>query len=180
MRNERGYTLTELLVAVAIIGFIAGAIFTLQRQGQLAYLFGAARVEVQQNARLTLDMMLGELRSALSITEPVANCNAGTQDITFVEQNGSTVRYRVIGTNLQRTVTPPAGVASTETVVGGVAARTITSFGVNGVATVGSAASPSIRSIRISITTQTERGAQVGSIGDQRVVVEGNVRLRNI
>ncbi|HXH83116.1 MAG TPA: prepilin-type N-terminal cleavage/methylation domain-containing protein [Candidatus Tectomicrobia bacterium] len=180
MRDQRGYTLAELLVVCAILGFIAGAIFTFQRQGQVAYLFGAARVEVQQNARLSLDMMLGELRSALSVTEPVANCNAGATDITFRDQNNNTVRYQLVGTDLRRTVTPPAGAATTDTIVGGVAAFTITCFDVTGAPTAGSAASPAIRSIRIAITTQSERGAAANQPGNQRAVVQGDVRLRNI
>src|SRR4030095_8789931 len=67
MRNSRGLTLAELMSVSPTLGFIMAALFTLQRQRQLAYLTGSARVEAQQNARLALDSMITDLRSALPV-----------------------------------------------------------------------------------------------------------------
>jgi prepilin-type N-terminal cleavage/methylation domain-containing protein len=68
MNNERGFTLVELLIAVAVLGLMMAGLLGLQQQGVYAYLSGAARVEVQQNGRNALDMMTTDLRVARSVT----------------------------------------------------------------------------------------------------------------
>jgi len=65
--DERGFTLAELLVATAVSGLVMAGVFVVQQGGQQAYLLGAARVETQQSARVTLDLMTRELRSARSM-----------------------------------------------------------------------------------------------------------------
>jgi len=187
LRDARGFTLAELLVVVAILGFMMGALFTLQRQGQLAYLTGAARVEVQQNARYALDAMIGELRSALpqpNTTQVITlidnNCSTGAPPasgggtaITFTEsQTSKVVSYQMSGTDLQRTYD-----GTTTVLIGGVQQLQIWCYDSTGAL---SSALASIQSIRIQIRTQTERTAQAGSAGDQHAVVEGRVRFRNI
>ena len=57
-------SLTELLVSLTVLGTILASVFTLAVQGQRAYAFGAARVEAQQNARIGLDRLAGEIRQA--------------------------------------------------------------------------------------------------------------------
>ena len=128
--DARGFTLAELLIVVAVLGFMMGALFTLQRQGQLAYLTGAARVEVQQNARVALDMMVNDLRAAQPVTGSVtrvltsidANCTsgppptgAGGTSLAFTDQFSKTVTYQMSGTDLQRVYN-----GTTEVLVGGV------------------------------------------------------------
>jgi len=190
IRNSRGFTLAELLIVCAILGFIMAALFTLQRQGQLAYLTGAARVEVQQNARLALDSMITDLRSALPVAGTTSqvigtgnidpNCasgppptNGGTY-VQFTAQDGHTVRYQLTGTDLERV---DNGVATV--LVGGVQQFRIWCYDNTNVPNL-SATAASIREIRIHIRTQTERGAQAGSPGDQHATVEARVRFRNI
>jgi len=188
LRDTRGFTLAELLVVVAILGFMVGALFTLQRQGQLAYLTGAARVEVQQNARLALDTMLSDIRSAQPVSGTTqivtaidANCATGTPpgsgggtSIGFTDQNGNTVTYQLSGTDLQKTL---AG--TTTVLIGGVQQLQIWCYN-NASPAALNATLGNIREILIQIRTQTERGAQSGSAGDQHAVVEGRVRFRNI
>jgi type II secretory pathway pseudopilin PulG len=190
MRNSRGLTLAELLIVCAILGFIMAALFTLQRQGQLAYLTGSARVEVQQNARLALDSMITDLRSALpvagSTTQVIGtgnidpSCasgpppsNGGTY-VQFTAQDGHTVRYQLTGTDLERV---DNGV--TTVLVGGVQQFRIWCYDNTNVPNL-SATAANIREIRVHIRTQTERGAQAGSAGDQHATVEARVRFRNI
>src|SRR5688572_24948417 len=77
---------------------MAGALI-LQQQGQLAYLWSSARVEAQQNARLALDLMTRELRSALSLTT-VGTCNNatnGANTITFRDASDKAVTYGLTG-----------------------------------------------------------------------------------
>jgi prepilin-type N-terminal cleavage/methylation domain-containing protein len=64
LRNQGGFTLTELLVACAIIGFVMSGLFSLLQSGQQSYLTGTNAVEAQQALRLTMLRMTNELREA--------------------------------------------------------------------------------------------------------------------
>lgn len=172
LRDQRGFTLAELLIAVAIIGFMMGALFTFQYQGQAAYQTGAARVEVQQNARSALDLMMEEIRSAQSITAS-AGCNTSCTTISFTDQNGAALTYALAGTTLNRT-DPTNG---TVAIIGGVASLIIQCFDSTNTGTANAA---SVRSIRVVLTTQDERGTGANQPGSQSVVEESRVRLRNV
>src|SRR6266545_7484553 len=117
-RDQRGFTLAELLVVTAIIGMVMAGIFTLQLQGQQVYLYGSNRVETQQNARVALDLMTRDLRSAQSVTTIAA------QDITFVDENGNSIRYNISSTTLNRT----DPVDGTIPLMGGVQSLTFTYY----------------------------------------------------
>jgi type II secretory pathway component PulJ len=63
-RGIRGYSLVDMLVALAVAGGILAATVTLLHLGLRAWLWGAARVEAQQSARYALERMASELREA--------------------------------------------------------------------------------------------------------------------
>jgi prepilin-type N-terminal cleavage/methylation domain-containing protein len=199
LRDTRGFTLAELLIAVAILGFMMGALFTLQRQGQLAYLSGAARVEVQQNARLALDMMISDIRSALPvagttriITAIDANCATGAPpalgtagggggtSIGFTDQDGNAVTYSLVGASCTTAANGCDLQKNGATLIGGVQELQIWCYDNASPAALSAAPLDNIREIRIQIRTKTERTAQAGSAGDQHARIEGRVRLRNI
>src|SRR5437016_13935165 len=56
-------TLTELLVAIALLSTTLAATLTALEQGQRAYALGAARVEAQQNGRIALERLAREIRN---------------------------------------------------------------------------------------------------------------------
>jgi type IV pilus assembly protein PilW len=62
--NERGFTLTELLVACAMIGVVMAGLFSILQTGQQSYLTGSNQVEAQQALRLALLRVTGEIREA--------------------------------------------------------------------------------------------------------------------
>ena len=100
IRDERGYTLAELLTAMAVLGLLMAGLFLTLQEGQTVYLYGAGRAEVQQNARVALERMLRELRTASS----VATSSANDVKFTFLDDTATsvTVEYNLNGTNLQR------------------------------------------------------------------------------
>ena len=64
LRGERGYTLVELLVVLAIFTTVVTALVSLFTSGAKAELDMNRRFEAQQNARLALDRMRRELHCA--------------------------------------------------------------------------------------------------------------------
>ena len=61
--DERGFTLAELLVAIAILGLIMGGILTLLMTGNQSYLTGSNQAEAQGAVRAALERMTTDLRS---------------------------------------------------------------------------------------------------------------------
>jgi prepilin-type N-terminal cleavage/methylation domain-containing protein len=187
MNNERGYTLAELLTAIAVMGLLlAGLLLTLQ-QGQTAYQYGARRAEVQQNARVALDRMLRELRSATTII------TSTTTDVKFTYCDGTnpattscdstmlvTVEYTLSGTpsagspvQLQRNQTGAAN--QPDILIGGVGALTITYYDVNNAVTT---TAGNVRSVEIQITTVPE-DTTLAAPNIRTAGVGGRVRVRN-
>jgi type IV pilus assembly protein PilW len=63
-RNQQGFTLTELLVACAMVGFVMAGLFSILSTGQQSYLAGTNQVEAQQALRLAMLRMTNEIREA--------------------------------------------------------------------------------------------------------------------
>ena len=92
--NRKGFTLVELLIAIAISGIVAGAIFTAFQSQQKSYLIQDQVTEMQQNLRAGTDLMVREIRmagydpyvdSGAGITAAVGN----TLTFTLVADNDS-------------------------------------------------------------------------------------------
>lgn len=64
MHQERGFTLVELLLSLALLGLVAAAIFTLYYSGVLAWQRSVERIDRQQNARAAMELIDRELRFA--------------------------------------------------------------------------------------------------------------------
>jgi len=153
---------------------MSGLFVTLQ-QGQAAYLYGAARAEVQQNGRLAVSRIAEELRTGGNVTA----LGATTITFNFVDDTGTTVtvQYSLVGTNIQRNQTvPAAAVAQPETLVGGVTSLSFSAFDQNDVATT---VAGNAYSILTRITTQPERPLAGYSPAHQTVVFQDRVKLRN-
>jgi len=85
--SPRGVTLVELLVAVALLSLIMVAFYTVFRGGSKAYKTGEERVELIQNARIALDMMVSQIRQALP---PDASANP---EIKFEIIDGTSIKF---------------------------------------------------------------------------------------
>jgi len=80
-RDQRGFTLTELLVACALVGLVMSGLWGILRQGQQSYLTGTNQVEAQQALRLALLRMSNEIRDA----GYCPTCGTGSPAITPFE-----------------------------------------------------------------------------------------------
>lgn len=63
LRGERGVTLTELAVTLALFGMIMIGVVGTWQKTQEAYFVGSEAAEVQQNVRAAIDFMVRELRA---------------------------------------------------------------------------------------------------------------------
>ena len=170
--DQRGFTLAELLIVIAILGMMLAGIVSVQMQGQQAYLIGSHRVEAQQNGRIALELMVRELRSATSVTAvPSAT------DMTFVDENGNSVRYALAGAVLNRTT-----LGVTTPLIGGVVSLNLTYFqDYDGSTNTGTATANNtlVRLVRMRLVTGTEESVASYSAANQTAIVEMLVRLRN-
>jgi prepilin-type N-terminal cleavage/methylation domain-containing protein len=179
LSNQRGFTLAELLVAVSVLGLVMAGVFVLQREGQEAYLLGSSRVETQQNARVALDLMTRELRSAGSITTI-----ASSPDIRFVDQSGNTIRYcwsssqtDCVSSGQLNYIGRKFNTDPTQCLTGGVQSLVLTYYDKSSVLYTGTDQTK-VWVIKISIKTKTEESAAPGSPGDQHATMESTIKLR--
>jgi len=169
LRDQRGFTLAELLVVTAVIGIVMSGIFVIHREGQEAYLLGSNRVESQQNARVALDLMTRELRSAKSIT----TISTSSPDLTFVDQNDHTIRYLLSSGTLSRTDN-----GTSTALIGGVQSLTFTYYDKSSALYTGTDASQ-VWVVKIGVVTKTEETVSTYAPGNQRAAMECTVTLRN-
>ena len=172
-RDERGFSLAELLIVIAILGLMLAGLVTVQMQGQQAYLIGSHRVEAQQNGRVALELMVRELRSAQSMTAIPSATN-----MTFVDENANTIQYQLSGSVINRTT---GGV--TTPLIGGVVTLNLTYFSAyDGSTNTGTttAVAGSVTLVRVQLVTGTQESVASYSDSNQRATIEMLVRLRNL
>lgn len=174
LRNQRGFSLAELLVVTAVLGLVLSAVIVLQQKGQQLYIYSSNRVEAQQNARVALDLMTRELRSAQQIVTL-----GSASDVTFLNQDSTQVQYQLSGANLNR-----ISGGTTATVIGGVQTLAFTYCkvwnAVSNTCTTAAANGGEVTVIRVQLTAKTEDSVATGSLGDRRMTVESAIRLRNV
>jgi prepilin-type N-terminal cleavage/methylation domain-containing protein len=68
LRDQRGYTMLELLIAMAILGTVVGAVTALFIQASNAEFDMNRRFQAQQAARVAIDKMRREIHCANAIT----------------------------------------------------------------------------------------------------------------
>ena len=95
LRDRRGFTLVELLVALMISSFLVTVIFQLMNGNSRFVRLQSAREEVQQNARAAMDVMAGDLRTV----PPSAIQAMGTDSIRFYMPRAWGVLCNTLGTN---------------------------------------------------------------------------------
>jgi prepilin-type N-terminal cleavage/methylation domain-containing protein len=104
LASERGYSLSEMLVVLAILGIVLGALTQLFVSASTAQVDMTKRFQAQQQARLALDKLRREIHcaSAVTSTDPVgwpsasikitlgSYCLTGSGEVTWCTRASST------------------------------------------------------------------------------------------
>ena len=113
-RDDFGFTLVELMITLAMTGIIVVAIYSAYNVQQRTYYTQDQVIEVQQNLRAALDVMVREIRMAgydpsrsngFSITTTTANKLIFDMDLDEDGITGGTnesITYELSGTTLDR------------------------------------------------------------------------------
>lgn len=114
LKNTRGFTLSEVLVAVFIFSLLGAACYGIMASGSSSWQVNRTRIELQQELRKSQDWMIHDLRQSGSgvITTVPADGNWYTS-ITFrtcagasggaITWSADTIQFALSGTQLQRT-----------------------------------------------------------------------------
>jgi len=86
----KGFSLIEALVSVAIMSFIVLAIFGVLNLGNLSYRTDIALLELQDNARISTEWMVREIREGAPST---INISPDATRITFDTPNETGIAY---------------------------------------------------------------------------------------
>jgi prepilin-type N-terminal cleavage/methylation domain-containing protein len=100
--SRRGYTMTEMMMVVAIVGILASVGPTLLIGMQNFFLMTSARYEVQRDARATLDTVNRYLRQAVASTMVIDTpASQGPYSrIRFKHVDGRYMEFRQSGNEL--------------------------------------------------------------------------------
>jgi len=171
-RNERGFTLAELRVALAMVALVLTAVVMIESGTLQAYVVGSNKTEVQQNARVALERMAREIRQAA-----VALTVATATSVSFVDQRTGPTTYWLNGTALTRT----SGGADA-VVIGAVQTLTFAYRDVdNNVLATPVGTPANVYRVDITIRTSSEDAAVVAnSVSDTTAELTTTVRLRNL
>lgn len=91
LKLKKGFTLLEILISVAILTFVALAIYGVIVAGQRTYYSGLGTLELQSQARLAFFTMTRELREATSFA--VTPVGADDDSIVFSTPNEASISY---------------------------------------------------------------------------------------
>jgi type IV pilus assembly protein PilW len=172
-KHEGGFTLVELLIALAMTGVVAAGVAAAVEAGLMAVEIGGGRAESQANARRALQRIVPDIReagydplaagfaavinqTATSVTLQSDRDSSGGIDLPVGACDPSApseiVRYQLVGNELRRSVNP--GVAGCEAaVVGGVQALSFAYLDAGGAVT---AVGADVRTVVISLTLRPE------------------------
>jgi prepilin-type N-terminal cleavage/methylation domain-containing protein len=64
LRGDRGFTLIELMIALALLGIVTSQLFLVFSSQKKAYVTNERILDVQEDARLVIDLLVGETRMA--------------------------------------------------------------------------------------------------------------------
>jgi len=104
MKNQKGFSLIEMMVVVVILGIIILALVTFFTGGAKSWVAGQSQLKAQREARQAIDRMVREIREGNSIE---SGSNATSITINYLTSFGkSPVTYSMPGTTINRNDNP--------------------------------------------------------------------------
>ena len=70
---QRGFTLAEMMITIAVMGIVSSVLWVVFIQGFRMWRINKAEIEVSRNARISLDIMLKNLREAQASTVEISS-----------------------------------------------------------------------------------------------------------
>jgi len=102
--NRNGVTLIELLIALVILGMVAGGIYQVLIAQSKAYTVQDQVTEVQQSVRSAMEVLLRDLRmagfdndnllSTITITSPIANLSDNSITVNYEYYDKALAQYQ--------------------------------------------------------------------------------------
>ena len=173
--DTKGFTLLEVVIAIAITGIVLGAIYGVFASANKSYFTQDSVADTQQRARIALDFMVRDIR--LAGLDPSGNAAAGIEEATATKirftadnsmngvienANRERLTYEYAGNDLYiyegaDLGSPPPVPPATEILIDNVSALSFTYRDADGVAIalpVSASDLANIRTVDISITCQ--------------------------
>lgn len=101
MRRKRGFSLIELIMAIMILGIIAGVGAPLIIEVSEAWIFQTQRKELSESARIAMDRMIREIRRILDRASVIT---ANSTTFQFIDIDNRNITFGISGTVLTRSV----------------------------------------------------------------------------
>jgi prepilin-type N-terminal cleavage/methylation domain-containing protein len=199
LRGQRGFTLAEMLVVCAVLGVVFAGVLVGLQVGVASSRMGTGRVDAQAAARVGLDRIMRDIRSAgvdptatAFAATAVVNTAQASQMVVYSDLNGGgtivasgagvcdpagdseIVQWRVVGTELRRSANPAVG-SCEAAVVGGVQSLTFQYLAADGAAPANNAAIATVV-VTLTIASETVTGADAGGM---TVTMTDQARIRN-
>lgn len=115
LNNNKGITLTEIVVVIGILGLISEAVFLFISQGYKSWQMTRDQAEAQDNARMALEKIVEEIREIQPSDQGAASIEAAG-DTSFIfysnvdnDSDVEKVKYYLDGSDFKRNVIEPVG-----------------------------------------------------------------------
>lgn len=95
--NSAGFTLIEIVMTIVLLSIISGIAAMIILQGVRSYAQESTRVDVHYQARLAMERMAREIRTATTVT-----ATAPSSSLVFTDVTGTIITYSLSGTSLRR------------------------------------------------------------------------------
>jgi prepilin-type N-terminal cleavage/methylation domain-containing protein len=197
--GQRGFTLAEMLVVTAVLGIIFAGVLAGLQVGVASSRVGTGRADAQSAARVGLDRIMRDIRSAG--VDPTSNAFTATAVVSTAQSSqivlnsdldgsgaavapglgtcdpagdSEVVQYRVVANELRRSTNPASG-GCEAALVGLVQGLTFQYLAADGTAPANNAA---ITTVVVTLTIAPEQvtGAQTGAMV---VTMTDQARIRN-